>query len=193
MAINILYWCLFRSQPFTGTGIYYMIYSWLVCLPSWVGGLLSTGSELVEGISLELSWPGNQNVIFCIVFCYILLRCEMCLVPHANEQQETSNAAGNWCRQWTTTDLVECHPPWPGSCQSWYVLTSITPRHQRRSEKERDCLKALIKTFWIYYYFFPLTQGLSAIVWEGFILCLKFHFSACLQPLISIQAPKSAL
>ena len=29
--------------------------SWLVCLLSWVGGLLSTGSELVEGTGSELS------------------------------------------------------------------------------------------------------------------------------------------
>ena len=29
--------------------------SWLVCLPSWFGSLLSTSSELVEGTGLELS------------------------------------------------------------------------------------------------------------------------------------------
>ena len=51
-----------------------LVDSWLVCLPSWVGSLLSTGSELVEGTGLELST--------------------------------------------TATDLVWCHPPWPGSCQS---------------------------------------------------------------------------
>ena len=49
------------------------------------------------------------------------------LVLHANERQETSNAAGNW-----RADLVRCRQPWPGSGQSLYVLTNdFTPWHQR--------------------------------------------------------------
>ena len=36
-----------------------------------------------------------------------------------------SSVAGNWNMQWTTTDLVWCHPPWPGSCQNWYIYIYI--------------------------------------------------------------------
>ena len=36
----------------------------------------------------------------------IMLSCELWWVLHANKRRETSNAAKNWCRQWTTTDLV---------------------------------------------------------------------------------------
>ena len=35
----------------------------------------------------------------------------MLLVLHANEQQETSNVAQNWCREWTTTDIVHATHP----------------------------------------------------------------------------------
>ena len=35
-----------------------------------------------------------------------------------NEQWETSTVAGNWCGQWTTTDLIWCCPPW----QHWMMF-----------------------------------------------------------------------
>ena len=98
--------------------------SCLVCLLSWVGGLLSTGSELVEGTGSELSsclW--KKKSVFCIVFLDTL-SCKIWSVPHTNEWQETGNVAGNCHRAWTTTDLVQCHWPWPGSCQSWYALAT---------------------------------------------------------------------
>ena len=57
--------------------------------------------------------------VFVCVFCNIMWNCKIWSVPHANGQQETSNAAQNWCRQWTVTDLVWCQLPWSGSCQSW--------------------------------------------------------------------------
>ena len=49
--------------------------SWLVCLPSWVGGLLSTGSELVEVTGSELSprLRGKPVRASCTVFRHILL------------------------------------------------------------------------------------------------------------------------
>ena len=60
-------------------------------------------------------------------------------VPNANEGRETSNAAGNWRRKWITTDLIRCHPPWPGSCQSWHLLTAdFTARQHRERERERE-------------------------------------------------------
>ena len=33
--------------------------------------------------------------------------------------------------QWTTTDLIQCHPPWPGICPSYVLTTNFTPQHQR--------------------------------------------------------------
>ena len=66
-------------------------------------------------------------------------------VPACKWTAETSNAARNWGRQWTTTDLVWCHPPWSGSCQSWYVfITDFTPQHQRNRGWSRT---RLLKAF----------------------------------------------
>ena len=95
---------------------------WLVCLQVWV---------------------------FCVVF-HDMLSCKMWLVPRANELWETSKAARNWCKQWTTTDLVWCHPPWPGRCRSWSVLSSDftlqLTQHQRDGDcTKRDSLQPLIK------------------------------------------------
>ena len=98
--------------------------SCLVCSLSRVGSLLSTGSELVEGTGSELSCLWKKKSVFCIVFLDIMLSCKMWSVLYTNEWQETGNAAGNCHRPWTTTDLVQCHWPWPGSCQSWYALAT---------------------------------------------------------------------
>ena len=54
----------------------------------------------------------------------------MWLVPHEPwETSETSNAAGNWRRQWTTADLFRCHPSWP---------INFTPWHQTERHRERE-------------------------------------------------------
>ena len=98
--------------------------SCLVCSLSRVGSLLSTGSELVEGTGSELSCLWKKKSVFCIVFLDIMLSCKMWSVLYTNEWQETGNVAGNCHRPWTTTDLVQCHWPWPGSCQSWYALAT---------------------------------------------------------------------
>ena len=57
--------------------------------------------------------------------------------------KSTSNAPRNWCREWTIMYLVWCHTPWPGSCQSGYVLTTcFIPRHERQklNETQRERL-----------------------------------------------------
>ena len=65
-------------------------------------------------------------------------------VQHA-DRQEICSVAGNWRRQWTTTDLVWCPLYWLGSCQSWYVLTiQFTPRRQADKEWARE---KLLKAF----------------------------------------------
>ena len=132
MAINIYHWCLWLDLGLSLV----LADSWLVCLPSWVGGLLSTSPELVEGTGSEL-----QVRFLCAVFCDMMLGCEMWFVLHTNELWETSNAARNWRRQWTNSDLVQCHSPRPGSCQSWCVLTNdIAPGHQRDIDWLRERL-----------------------------------------------------
>ena len=107
----------------------------------------------------------KQVSTFCVVFCNIMLSCGMWSVSHANKWQETSNLARSWrrqChsswlgwRQWTPFDFIWCHPPWPGSCQSWYVLaTNFAPWPHR--ERERDCVNSLSYThfvilFWTFF------------------------------------------
>ena len=71
----------------------------------------------------------KQVGAFSVVFHNMMLSCGMWSVPHANKWRESSNVAESWCRQcrsswrgsreWTTIDLFQCHPPWPGSHQSW--------------------------------------------------------------------------
>ena len=72
---------------------------WLVCLPSRAGNLLSTGSLLVEGTGYQYQDYGKKREkkrrVLCTVFHDIMLSWEMWLVLPANEQQESSNAAGN--------------------------------------------------------------------------------------------------
>ena len=53
-------------------------------------------------------------------------------VLHTNERRETSNVARNWSRRSTITestisDLLRCHPPWPGSWQFLDVWLSLHP------------------------------------------------------------------
>ena len=130
-------WCLVSSQLFTCTPDFWLV---LTVLPFWVGSLLSTGSELMEGTGLELSsWLWRKHVRVVSAVFHNMLSWEMRLVPCTNEWLETSNAIRSWCRQWATTDFIRRHLPWPGSCQSWYVLTTnFTLQHQRDRNWSRE-------------------------------------------------------
>ena len=171
-----------------------LAYSWLICLPSWLSSLLSTGPCLVDATDLEISPVSTttttnkqtKRIIFCIVFQFhdILLSCETC-----NKWWETSNVAGDWHRQWTTSDLIWCHPPRPGSCQSWYGLPNdFTPQHQRDRDwaREKGWLRPLIKThsvsyiYWAPFFFFFSSYSkhrICTIMWVGFILHKQCIFS----------------
>ena len=74
----------------------------------------------------------------------------MWLVLHASEWRETSNAAGNWCRQRIAMDLVPCHPPWQRtlplpqevsgskelySGRVWKQKTLLLPREESESKE----------------------------------------------------------
>lgn len=132
-----------------------------------------------------------------------MLSCRMWSVPHANDWWETSNAARSWhrqlysswrgSRQWTAIDLVRCHPPWPGSCQSWFVLaTDFTSRCQRERGRERETEQSL----WI----IKMHSVILCIVnmW-GFSNCMRgfiFHkssFSVYLRPLLLLVCPPACL
>ena len=115
--------------------------SWLVCLPSWVGGLLSSGSKLMERTRDWKTTTTKTGQSFCVVFFDMILSCKKLPFLHASEWQKASNATIKWHRQWTTTDLISCDPHWPSICQNWYVLTTnFTLQCQRDWEWERDCL-----------------------------------------------------
>ena len=125
-----------RSQTFTGTGrfmagLFTFLTRWLIANQFRVRAsgrnrfrtIITTVKKLIK----------SQG--FCILFHDIMLSCEMWSVLHANESWETSNVARNWHGQWSTTDLIWCHPLWPGNCQSWYILTTdFTPQHQRNRD-----------------------------------------------------------
>ena len=62
MSMNSFHWCLVTPQIFAGIGRF-----GLVCLPSWVHGLLSTGWEPEEGTSSQLSsWLLNIQLTITI-------------------------------------------------------------------------------------------------------------------------------
>ena len=127
------------TVSFAGTGRF--LVSSLVCLPSWVGGLCQLRDSEETGSELS-SWLWKQKSQSSVPsFHIMMLNCEMRSVPHANGQQETSNVARNWCSSelpLTTTNLVGRHPPWPGSCRSWYVLTPTSHPKVRETETETD-------------------------------------------------------
>ena len=95
------YQCLVRAQPFAGTCRY------LAGLFTFCGRPLTVDQLRTSGRN-----GSEQSSLWKNVLCGIMLSCEMWSVLHANEWQESSNVGGNWCRQWTTSDLVQwCHPP----------------------------------------------------------------------------------
>ena len=120
--------------------------SWLVCWP-WVGSLLSTASELVEGTGSELSLclckkKADQSFLHCLSWhdaeLQILVSpaCK-CMAGKVVMQQETDEGS-------KLPLTLSCHSPWPGTCQSWYILTvDFTPWHERNRNWVRDCLKHL--------------------------------------------------
>ena len=125
------------------------------CVPSWVGGLLSTGLdlELVKGTGLELA---RQLWIFFILFFRVLwfifhnitLSYKMWLVPHTNKQQEASSSTVVLV-VWLETDVGKklaltsfdaTHSDMAEHCQSWFVLTT-----NFTLQRQRDCLNLLVK------------------------------------------------
>ena len=106
-------------------------------------------------------------------------------VMYVNEWQETSNMAGNWHRQWTTTELVQCPPPlpWSGSCQRWHVLTTnfCTSMSDRDHMRER-MLKAfsqntLCHTDQDFFCIYNKCTGLEELHYFALKTVLNFFFT----------------
>ena len=106
IAINNFHWCLVRSQPSAGTGRF------LACLFAILNRQPIIKWLRASGMNSWLWKNESEFSAFMIVLLDIMLSCKMWSVLHANQWQETSNAAGNG----TISDLILCHPPWPGSC-----------------------------------------------------------------------------
>ena len=122
-----------------------------------------------------------------------MLSCEMWSVLHADEWWETSNAPRNWCSQWISTDLIWCHPLWPGwavKVDMFWQLTMHPNIRETETEWERDCLKPLIKThsfiqLWSSVFGYRKCMGSEQLHERG-LFCIKnkLLFSAYLQPLV---------
>ena len=114
-------------------------------LHSWTFASHShTYKELCAGPTDNSTSQSFLRHFFLATWCSS--RYEMWLVLHAHGWQESSinKAAGNWCRQWTTTDLIHWHPPWSGSCQNYYVLTTdFAPQLQKNRDWMRERLLKL--------------------------------------------------
>ena len=140
----------------------------MVCLTFLAGGLLSNGSELVEGTALELlSWLWKKQVrVFCVVFHDSMLSCKMWWVLHVNEYWETSNAARNWCRQWTITDLSLMSPTL--AWQLSRLICSSNQLHTPTSETDRALINMhSVIQIWTLFFFFFLHSKCGGFRWLG--------------------------
>ena len=144
MAINISHWCLVRSLPFAGTRRFLAGLLTFLSRQPIVNCFRASGRNWFRIIIMSMKEKSRSefSALSFMTWCWAANSSQSCLQMNGGE---SSNAAGNWWRQWTTTDLVLCLPPWPGTCQSWYILTvhTLTWEKQKLSERERDCLKHL--------------------------------------------------
>ena len=87
--LNIFHWCMVRSQPFAGTGRFPAgVFTFLSRWPN-VYWLRARGRNCLR--TFITTFKKASQEFFCAVFCNMMLSCKTWSVPHANEQQETSN------------------------------------------------------------------------------------------------------
>ena len=117
----------------------------------------------------------QKMIFFCIVLC--AAKCGQ----SRTYGQETNNAARNWHRQWTSTDLIWCHLPW----SDWVVMVDMfssdnqlrnlmsdtETEWERERERERDLWSECILSYRsrLCFAYIINASGLSN---EGFI-CIK--------------------
>ena len=122
----------------------------MVCSPSWIGDLLSTGSELVEGSGLELvprlhtrTHTHTRVGAFCVVLYNVIWNCKTSSVPRADDSQKLV--------MWPETDVDSQLPltsfdvTHAGLAAVKAEPTSHPDVRERERERERDCLQPLIK------------------------------------------------
>ena len=131
MKISIFQWCLVRYQPFIGINRFLAIFMYLLekmayCQPS--------GRNLFRPIAMTTKTGSWFSVLpFAILICCVEGYCQFCMQVNS---RETSNAFRNWCRQWTYTGLVQCHPSGlttnhkSQTCYPWSILGSKRPKDQ---------------------------------------------------------------
>ena len=108
---NIFHWCLVRSRPFTGTGRFLAgLFTFLRRQPI-VNQLRVGGRNWFRTVITTMKKTG-PSFLHSLSWCVAMLGFKIWSVLHTCEQWEASSAAGNWCRQRTTTDLVT-HPGLP--------------------------------------------------------------------------------
>ena len=116
----------------------------------------------------------------------MMLSCRMWLVLHANEEEETSNAAGRW-RRWFMMRIQTVNYHWPrlmSPTLAWqlsklircsnqlHTPTSVRERHRdRQREREEDYVMplGLIKTL-------DLIKTQCQIILDFFVYCKRMGF-----------------
>ena len=124
-AINISHQCMVRSWTCTGTRSFLAELLTLPSRRSIVNQLRANGRNWIRKCIITTMKNKNKSE-FCVVFHNIMLSFKMWSVPHANKRQET------------TISLLQCHPPWPGSCQCWYNNQLHTPASERQRLSKRE-------------------------------------------------------
>ena len=116
-----------QSTFFTGAWVdtLALAYSWLVWLPSWyrrpiVNRLRASGRNWFRTIIMMVKNKSEFCAFSFVTLCWAVKCGWSCMQMNI---RETSNVAGNWCWQWTITDLIWCDPPCPLNSWSLYVLT----------------------------------------------------------------------
>ena len=187
----------FSLMPSKSLAFCWHSYSWFVCLPSWVGSLLSAGWELVEGRNWFITVKTKKkkkkkkkaefSALSFVTLCWAVKCGQSCMQMNG----------GKLVMHPETDVVVNFH--WPHlmsptlawlSCQSWYVLTAdYAPQHQRDRDWVRErLLKAKTHSFiqiWSSVFGYSKCMGFEQLHERG-LFCMKnkLLFSAYLQPLV---------
>ena len=142
---NNFHWCLVRSRPFTGTGRFLAgLFTFLRRQPI-VNQLRVGGRNWFRTVITTMKKTG-LSFLHSLSWCVAMLGFKIWLVLHTCEQWEASSAAGNWCRQRTTTDFVQLSPT--QACQLLTVFWQLTLHldvRETETEQEKKCSKPLIE------------------------------------------------
>ena len=117
MAINISHQCLVRFWTFTGTCRFL---AGLFTFLTWVGSLLSTGSELVE-VTIIMTMRRRRKSMFFALSLTTLCSATKCGWSCMQMNGETDNAAENWHRSELPMTSFDVTHPGLAAVKSWYI------------------------------------------------------------------------